>query len=191
MTDCNMKPPLLGAVIGVTLIGLYLLATHPFRVGTRMDEMDIKDIGAWMMALRNDIQDIKTSIARIGAQVSRVERQQQLLMREQMMVEAELMATKATDQALIAEVHRNTDVANAARDALTKLQSATADLTQKLADAIANSDAADDSDVQAVLAELKANNDSLAAATPALSTAIANTDPAAPVPTAPTDPATP
>lgn len=146
--------------------------------------MAIRDMDAWV-AFRDDIQDIKDAIARIGAQVSRVERQQQLLMREQMEVEAQLMATKATDQALIAEVHRNTDVANAAKTALTSLQATTAELTQKLADAIANSDASDDADVKAVLDELKANNDSLAAATPAIAAAVANTDPNAPVPPAP------
>lgn len=97
----------------------------------------------------------------------------------------DIMALKATDQAMITEIHRNTDVAKAAQQALTTLQGNVADLTQKLATAIAGSDASDDADVQAALAELKANNDSTAAATPAIAQAVANTDPNAAPPTAP------
>lgn len=117
-----------------------------------------------------------------NARLARIERLLFLLVRAELAMESDLMALKATDQALINEVHRNTNVSKAAVTALTTLQGNVADLTQKLADAIANSDASDDADVLAALAELKTNNDSTAAATPQLAVAIANTDPNAPAP---------
>lgn len=92
------------------------------------------------------------------------------------------MALRVTDQKMINEIHRNTDVVAAARTALVNFGAVNSDLTQKLADVIANSEAKDDPEVQTALAELKKNNDDLAAATPVVAQAIGNTDPNAPPP---------
>jgi septal ring factor EnvC (AmiA/AmiB activator) len=70
------------------------------------------------------------------------------------------MARKETDAKLIDEIHRNTKEVH---DLIAQFSASVADLTAKLADAIANSDAADDDEVQAVLVELKETNDELAA----------------------------
>lgn len=120
-----------------------------------------------------------------NARLARIERLLTFVLGVMDLEVSAIMATKATDQALIAEVHRNTDVAKAAQVALTTLSGNVKELTQKLADAVAGSEAADDPAVKAALDELKANNDATAAATPALSTAIANTDPKAAPPPAP------
>lgn len=92
------------------------------------------------------------------------------------------MALQATDQELIAEIHRTTDVAKAASMALISRTDKVIELTTKLADAIAKSGASDDEAVKAALAELRTSNDSTVATTAATATAIANTNPDAPVP---------
>lgn len=129
-------------------------------------------------------QDLTNALLdKTDARLARIEHSQRRLLRAAHLEMEAIMATRATDQALIAEVHRNTDVAKAAQTALTTLQGNVAELTKNLTDAIANSSAADDADVRAALDELKANNDATAAATPALAQAVANTDPNAPPPT--------
>lgn len=119
------------------------------------------------------------------ARLARIERLLLQLVRVDLETERSLMALKVTDQALISQIHRNTNVTQAATLALTSLQASVTDLTKKLADAIADSSAADDPDVQAALAELTANNDSMTAATPVVAAAVGNTDPSAPPPTVP------
>lgn len=119
----------------------------------------------------------------IDVRLARIERLIRILMRDTLDMEKDVMALRATDQALIEEVHRTQDVQLAANKALTQLVQTNVDLTQKLADAIADSGAADDAEVQAALTALKESNEAQVAATPALSTAVANTDPNAPVAT--------
>jgi hypothetical protein len=146
------------------------------------------DVNEWQN-LRTEIRMIHRLLLDMGRDTAdrsaRTEQQLDDLVRAEQETEKALMATKATDQALIAEVHRNTDVTAAANTALSAQTAAITDLTQKLADAIAGSDAADDPEVQAALAELKANNDAQVAATPVTAAAIANTDASAPVPKLP------
>jgi hypothetical protein len=117
-----------------------------------------------------------------SARLARIERLLRTKFRDEEQV---LMALKATDQALIAEVHRNSDISQAAITALNANTATVADLTQKLSDAIANSGAADDTEVAAALAELKTNNNNVQAATPVIAAAIANTNPSALVPSTP------
>lgn len=118
----------------------------------------------------------------IDARLARIEHLMVLQFRVDKRVEFELMALQKTDQEVIAEIHRNTDVAAAANIALVALVGRVGDLTAKLDAAIANSPAADDPAVRAALAELKASNDKQAAATAATAAAIANTNPDTPPP---------
>lgn len=135
-----------------------------------------------MDAFEKRLRHIANKQDDIDARLARIEHHMRRQIRVDQRVEHELMATRATDQALIDEVHRNTNVAKAAQLALTTLSGNVTDLTKKLADAIANSDAADDPAVQAALAELKKNNDDTVAATPVLADAVANVDPNKPPP---------
>lgn len=70
------------------------------------------------------------------------------------------MAKHDTDVAVIAEIHRSSDTVKAA---LALWAKQILDLTQAVSDAVANSDASDDPEVAAAVAELKASNDELAA----------------------------
>lgn len=92
-------------------------------------------------------------LARIDQRLAHIER----------LLERMNMARHETDAAIIAEVHRNTDVVTAA---IAEWSAELADVTKKLEDAIANSDASDDADVLAAVAELKGSNDRLAAKVP-------------------------
>lgn len=118
----------------------------------------------------------------VEARLARIERLLLILVRAASKEVDAIMALQATDLAVIAEIHRTTDVAAAANIALTKLAAKVGDLTTKLTEAIANSSAADDPAVQAALAELKSSNDTTVATTAATASAIANTDPDAPLP---------
>lgn len=90
--------------------------------------------------------------------------------------EIDNMATKATLDALTANVKANTDATASATLALTGFVKSTADLTKALQDAIANSEASDDPAVKAAADAIAANNASLTAAIPAVAAAVeANT----------------
>lgn len=75
-------------------------------------------------------------------------------------LESMRMAKHDTDVLVINEIHRSSETVKAA---IAQWAKEILDLTQKLADAVANSDASDDPDVAAAVAELKASNDVLAA----------------------------
>ena len=97
-------------------------------------------------------------------------------------LEKDDMATKQTLDALVASTTANTNATAAAKDALDHFVTSQADLNQKLADAIANSDASDDPQVQAAISAVNANTAALAASTPQVATAITAGTPAAAAP---------
>jgi hypothetical protein len=105
-----------------------------------------------------------------------INRKLSLLLKNQ---ETDDMATKQTLDALIASTTANTNAANAAKAALDHYAQSAADDAKKLADAIANSDAADDPAVKAAIDTLTANNATLTAATPQVAAAVAAGTPAA------------
>lgn len=87
-----------------------------------------------------------------------------------------LMATRQTLDAMQAAVTHNTSAVAAATDALTHYAQTNTDLTQQLKDAIARADSLDDSEVQAAIAAIEANNTKLvAAAGPTAAAIVANT----------------
>ncbi len=90
------------------------------------------------------------------------------------------MVTRQTLDALKAEVSRDTDAVSAATAALTHYAQTNADLTKQLQDALANASSTDDAEVQNAVAALKANNDALTAAAPAVAQDVVANTPAAP-----------
>lgn len=95
-----------------------------------------------------------------------------------------LMATKTTDQAVIAAITENTSVTAATKAALEHYAATTDDLTKKLADALANADDADEPEVKAALEALQANNQTLKDAVPQVVAAVKANTPAANEPAA-------
>lgn len=120
-------------------------------------------------ALMNMLNASRNSATRL----SRVEYALRDVVRVDQKIEDDFMAKRETDVQVIAEITRNTSLVASAKAAFDHYAETTADLTQKLADAIAGAQNTDDPEVVAAMEALKTNNDALKAATPEFAAAVA------------------